>query len=108
MIQALLLTLAIEAVVDSLYCRFKRKPQASILITGLCVNVLTQAGLWGILMLFPRPYLPILIGAEILILFVEGLWLAAFPGNRVNISEALRLSLLRNLASFGTGWFIPL
>ncbi len=108
MIHTLLITLAIEALVDSLYCHTQRKPQASVLVTGLCVNVLTQMGLWMVLTLFPRPYFPVLLCAEILVFAAEGAWLAAFPSNRLTLGEAWRLSLLRNLVSFAVGLLLPL
>lgn len=108
MIKTLLITVAVEAVVDLLFCRIKRKPIISILTTGLWANLWTQTGLWLLLSFLPGSYLPILISAEVLIWFIEGLCFIAVSRNRLRIREAMLLSLLRNLISFGIGAILPI
>ncbi len=108
MIAALLVTIVIESVVDLFYCLCKKKPWISIVITGLWANFWTQAGLGMILKFSPASYPPILISAEMLIWLVEWLCFAVVPSNRLNIREAMWLSLLCNLTSFGIGLILPI
>jgi len=104
----LLVTIAIEAVVDLLYCRIRTKPIANIVTTGVWANFWTQTGLWVIFKLLPNPYLPTLVGAELLIWFIEGLCFVTAARNQLNFREGELLSLLRNLTSFGFGLILPI
>lgn len=108
MIKTLLITIVIETVVDLVFCQIRKKPAISIVITGLWANLWTQTGLWLLLKFLPGSYLPILIGAEILVWFLEGLCFMAVARNRLSAREAMLLGLLRNLSSFGTGIFLPI
>ncbi len=101
------LTLLIESLVALVWRRAKHKPALSILLTVLAANLLTQAALWALLWLLARPYWVILLFAEVGIWLVEGALLAAIPANRLRPTEALRLSLWINLASFGAGLLLP-
>ena len=102
------ITALVEALVALLWCRKNRKPTRSILLTGLAGNILTQAGLWALLLLLAvRRYWAILLTAEVGIWAVEGLLLAVIPANRLPLREALRLSLWMNLISFGIGLTLP-
>jgi len=102
------ITALVEALVALIWCRKTKKPTRSILLTGLAGNVLTQAGLWALLLLIAvRPYWAILLIAEVGIWALEGLLLAVIPANRLTLREALRLSLWLNLISFGSGLALP-
>lgn len=76
------------------------------MLTTLAGNILTQAGLWILLMLIWQPYWPIFLVAEVVIWIVEGL-LMALPANHLTLVEAMRLSLWMNLVSFGVGLVLP-
>ena len=102
------ITALVEALVASLWCRKTRKPPWNILLTGLAGNILTQAGLWALLLLIAvRHYWTILLTAEVGIWAMESLLLAVIPANRLSPFEALRLSLWMNLISFGIGLMLP-
>jgi hypothetical protein len=107
-IASLGITALVEALVTLLWCRKTRKPTRSILLTGLAGNILTQAGLWALLLLIPvRTYWAILLTAEVGIWALEGLLLAVIPANRLTLRAALSLSLWMNLISFGVGLALP-
>lgn len=102
------ITALVEALVALLWCRKNRKPTRSILLTSLAGNILTQAGLWTLLLMIAvRRYWAILLTAEVGIWAVEGLLLAVIPTNHLSLREALRLSLWMNLISFGVGLMLP-
>jgi hypothetical protein len=101
------ITILVEALVALLWCQIKKKPARSIVLTGLAGNLLTQAGLWALLLLVVRPYWLVLLTAEVGIWAVEGLLLAVIPTNNLTLPEALRLSLWMNLFSFGVGLALP-
>ena len=107
MIFTLFVTLLLEAAVVSGYCVWRKKPLQPLLFSSICVNLFTQSLLWIALTLFFRQYLFTLILAEILIWAFEGLLLRALPANRLQLANALLLSLGMNLVSFGIGWFLP-
>lgn len=101
------ITASVEALVALLWCRKNRKPARIILLIGLAGNILTQTGLWALLLIAVRRYWAILLTAEVGIWAVEGLLLAFIPANRLPLCEALRLSLWMNLISFGVGLTLP-
>lgn len=102
------ITALVESLVAWLWCQKNRKPTQSILLTGLAGNILTQAGLWALLLLIAvRHYWAILLTTEMGIWAVEGLLLAVIPANRLSLYAALRLSLWMNLISFGIGLTLP-
>jgi len=107
MIIALLITIVIEGSIDILYCWYKKKPWVSVVMTGLGANLCTQMGLWAVLRFLQGAYLVILIGTEILIWFAEWLCFTVVSHNQLNAREAMLLSLLRNLTSFGIGLILP-
>lgn len=108
MVASLGITALVEALVALVWCRKTRKPPRSILLTSLAGNILTQAGLWALLLLIAvRLYWAVLLAAEVGIWAVEGLLLAAMPANRLTPRAALRLSLWMNLISFGVGLALP-
>ena len=102
------ITILLETPIALLWCRVKKKPTGSILLTTLVGNILTQAGLWALLLLIWRPYWLILLTAEVGIWVIEGLLLAVLPANRLLLAEAMQLSLWMNLASFGVGLALPI
>ena len=102
------ITALLEALVALLWCRKTNKPPRTILLTSLAGNILTQAGLWALLLLIPvRLYWPILLTAEVGIWSVEGFLLAVIPANRLTLRQAFQLSLGMNLISFGVGLALP-
>lgn len=108
MIATLSLTLVLETFIAAGFCHWRRKPFKSILLTASLANLLTQSLLWLALSLLYRHYLPTLIVAEIAIWLLEGTLLRLVASNRLDGREALNLSLIMNLASFGPGWFLPI
>jgi hypothetical protein len=63
--------------------------------------------LWAILSLFFQHYLAALFASEVIIWASEGLLFWAVPANRLDLREAMRLSLLINLTSFAVGCCLP-
>lgn len=108
MILTLFLTLVLETLVAAGFCYWRRKPFKSIFLTAGIANLLTQSMLWLALNLLYRHYLPALFIGEIVIWLVESAILRLIPSNKLGWLEALGLSLLMNLASFGIGWFLPI
>ena len=90
------------------YCIWQRKPIRPILFTSICTNLITQFLLWGLLNFFFSYYLVVLIIAEILIWLIESFVYYVVPANRLQFVEAIFLSLILNLTSFGLGWFLPI
>lgn len=107
MIPTLLLSILIEGIIAIGYSRWRRNPAGRLLLALVAANVSTQLLLWAVLNLAPGHYLPILFSAEALIWMIEGVILYLFPGTELGLREALMLSLVLNLASFGIGWFLP-
>ena len=101
------ITVLVEALVTLVWCRNNSKPPRSILFTGVAGNILTQTGLWALLLIAAQHYWTVLLTAEVGIWAVEGLLLALIPTNRLPLREALRLSLWMNLVSFGIGLMLP-
>ncbi|MBN2115295.1 MAG: hypothetical protein JW730_01905 [Anaerolineales bacterium] len=108
MIAALLITILVEGLIAAAYSIRREKPVQPILLTSICVNLITQSLLWIVLDLFFRHYLIVLLAAEIPIWMLESLLLHSIPANRLRFSDALLLSLGMNLGSFTLGWFLPI
>ena len=106
MIETLSITILVEGVVCLGYSIWKRKPGA-IFITSIFANLITQSLLWIALNLFYNHYLITLCVAEIFIWVIESFMLYGLRFNQLKIREALFLSLMMNLSSFGIGWFLP-
>jgi hypothetical protein len=107
-IQTLLLSILIEGIIVAGYSLWRRRPLWRLLLALLAANILTQLLLWIALDLIPGRYLATLFGAESLIWLIEGVCLYIFPGTQIKLGDALGLSLIMNLASFGVGWFLPI
>jgi hypothetical protein len=107
-IDTLVITILVEGVVCLGYSIWRRKPIGPIFITSVFVNLITQSLLWVALSLFYQYYLATLLVAEVLIWAMEGYLLYGWRLNRLKIGEALILSLMMNLSSFGIGWFLPI
>jgi hypothetical protein len=103
---SLLFTLFSEGLVVLGYAAWRKKAAGRLLLASVFVNVGTQSLLWLALNLFPDHYLATLAAAEPLIWLAESAWLYRVPGTRLTGREALLLSLVMNLASFGLGWFL--
>lgn len=108
MIFTLGITIIVEGAVALGYSLWREKPVRPILFTSIIANLVTQSLLWVVLNLFFRQYLIVLIIAEILIWFIEGLLLYLVPANRLDLQEAVIFSFTMNLASFALGWFLPI
>jgi hypothetical protein len=106
-IRTLLLSILIECTLAAGYSFWRTKPLGPLLLALIAANALTQLMLWAALSLNPGHYLATLLAAELLIWLVEAPILYYFPGARLRAGEALLLSLVMNLASFGIGWFLP-
>ena len=107
MILTLSVTILIEGIIVVGYSLWRGKPLLPILLTSIFANLLTQSLLWIGLILFFHHYLYTLYFAEVLIWMLESILLYRIPANKLELSEAILLSLIMNLASFGAGWFLP-
>ena len=107
-IATLSVTILIESIVVTGYAFFNQKQIIHLLFSCLLANLLTQPLLWLVLQVFFRHYLLALFFAEFWIWIVESAILFLYPHNQLRSKEALGLSLAMNLASFATGWFLPL
>ncbi|HLO17653.1 MAG TPA: hypothetical protein VK206_22675 [Anaerolineales bacterium] len=108
MIVTLFTTILLEGAVVLGYCIWRKKPVRPILLTSVCINLITQSILWIALNLFFSHYLIALLIVEILIWLMESIVLYSFPANQLRFIEALFLSLSMNLTSFALGWFLPI
>lgn len=108
MISTLFITIVTEGLIALGYCIWRKKPVASIMLTSIGANILTQLLLWLALIIFFRHYLNVLLIVEFLIWIMEGLALYYVSTNRLRLAEAMILSLSMNLVSFVLGWFLPL
>jgi hypothetical protein len=106
-IVTLFITIFVEGLLVLLFCLGRGKPAGPILLTSILANLITQSLLWLGLTLFFRHYLAALGVAEILIWLLESVILSLIPANRLRLTEALFLSLMMNVTSFGLGWFLP-
>lgn len=107
MIATLAVTLLVESLVVVLYALWRKQPLGHLLLSSVCANLFTQSFLWLALTLFPQAYRITLFLAEIAIWGLEAFILYLYPYNRLGLRQALLLSLVMNLASFGVGWFLP-
>jgi len=105
-IWSLPVTVIVEAAIGFGYSTWQCKPIGPIVFTSIFANLITQSMLWIALNIFFQHYRVTLFVAEILIWMTEGVWLNSFRANRLDIRQALALSLLMNLSSFGLGWFL--
>ena len=108
MIVTLFITIIIEAVFVIGYARWREKPARPILLTSICINILTQSLLWIGLDLFFRHYLIALIVAEVFIWGIESILLYSILASHLSSKEAILLSLGMNVSSFALGWFLPI
>ena len=102
------ITLLIESSIAVVYGILTHRPPAHLLLSSLLGNFLTQSLLWMALLVLFEHYLIVLVVAEFLIWLIEGAVLYYYPWNHFSWREALGLSLVMNLASFGIGWFLPI
>lgn len=107
MIRTLVVTILIEGIVCLLYALWRKNPVAPVLLTSVLANLVTQSLLWVTLRLFFRYYLMTLLTAEFFIWLIEGVIFFSWRWNRLDLKEALSLSLLMNVSSLGVGWFLP-
>lgn len=107
MIYTLPITIILEGLVILGYCRRSGKPLLPLLGTSVIANILTQSMLRVVLTVFFQYYVVVLLITEVLIWLVESFLLSLPIQNQMKLSDALRISLLMNLVSFGVGWFLP-
>ena len=107
MIVALAITLVTESTIIIVYALLSKKPLIHLLLSSVVANLFTQLLLWILLNLFLDHYLVTLFLAELCIWGIESMVLYFYRCNRLKLGEAITLSLVMNLASFGIGWFIP-
>lgn len=108
MIYTLPITIILEGLVILGYCRRSGFPLLPLLGTSVIANILTQSMLWVVLTVFFQYYVVVLLITEVLIWLVESFLLSLPIQNQMKLSDALRISLMMNLVSFGVGWFLPL
>lgn len=107
MIPTLFITILVEGIVSVGYSAWRHKPIRPLVVTGICANLFTQTLLWIGLSIFFDHYVITLLVAEVLIWMTESLILFSIPSNRLNLVEAILLSLGMNFASIASGWFLP-
>jgi hypothetical protein len=107
LIYTLPITIILEGLVIIGYCKRSGKPLLPILVTSMIANILTQSMLWAGLTVFYQDYVVVSGIAEVLIWLVESFLLSLPPKNELKLSDALRISLVMNLVSFGVGCFLP-
>lgn len=107
LIVTLFVTILIEGAVVLGYCSWRKKPARSIFFSSVFINLLTQSLLWVALNFFFHNYLLVLFLTEGFIWLIEAFLLFVFKPNRFGFQEAMLLSLFMNLASFISGWFLP-
>jgi hypothetical protein len=107
LIYTLPITIILEGLIIIGYCKRSGKPLLPLLGTSVIANILTQSMLWVVLTVFYQYYAAALWITEVLIWLVESFLLSFPPKNQLKLSDALRISLVMNLVSFGVGWFLP-
>jgi hypothetical protein len=105
--QTLFITILIEGIIVIVYARWRAKPVVRLILASVLANLLTQSLLLMALYLFPTHYMVTIFTAEGLIWLMESAIFYYFPGTRIVLIEALLLSLVINLSSFGIGLFLP-
>jgi hypothetical protein len=106
-IVTVLATILMEGCVVFIYCAWRKKPVGKLIGASLLINVLTQIALWAVLRVFFQQYLLALFISEVLIWLVESLLLFYLVKEQLKLFEAVILSLMMNVVSFGVGWFLP-
>ena len=107
MIATLATTIIVESTLVAAFAVWRRKPLKHLLLSSLCANLLTQSLLWAGLIVFPRFYFLTLSILELCIWGLEAAFLYLYRYNRLNLQEAVLLSLVMNMASFGIGCLLP-
>ncbi len=106
--QGLGVTLVVEIILALVYALWRRQSQTKLLTVVLLMNLITQPALWfTVSNLFggSSPW-PLAIG-EVIVWLVEAWVLALALRKQADFGEALALSLVLNLASFGIGLLFP-
>jgi hypothetical protein len=105
----LLVTLVVELILVLLYALWRRQPRTKLLTVVLLMNLITQPALWLIVsnLIDGSPFLPLAVG-EVIVWLVEAGILALALRKQAKFWEALALSMVLNLASFGIGLLFPL
>jgi len=104
----LLVTLVVELLLALVYALWRKRPRTKLLTVVLLMNLLTQPVLWVVVSNISdgSVFLPLAIG-EIIVWLVEAGILALALRKQAKFLEALGLSLVLNLASFGIGLLFP-
>ncbi len=106
----LILTLAIELLLAYLYVTFKNKdiPQKRFLLGILIINLITQPIFTYINVISQGVGMGIFcLFSEMVIFFVEAIFIYFFMKKEISFGKALLLSFLFNFASFFIGIFLP-
>ena len=104
----LLVTLVVELLLALVYALWRKRPRTKLLTVVLLMNLLTQPVLWMVVSNISdgAVFLPLAIG-EAIVWLVEAGILALALRKQAKFLEALALSLVLNLASFGIGLLFP-
>lgn len=102
------LTVVVELLVALAYALWRKRSRVKLLTIVLMMNLITQPALWLIITSLKSntAFWPLAIG-EVIVWLVEGGILAFALRKQAKFPEALALSLVLNLASFGIGLLLP-
>ncbi|MBT3338955.1 MAG: hypothetical protein HN855_09180 [Anaerolineae bacterium] len=106
----LVLTLLVELLLAYLYVTFKNKeiPNKRFLLGVLIINLITQPVFTYISVISQNMGMGIYcLFAEMVIFFVEAIFIYFFMKKEINFGKALILSFVFNFASFFIGLFLP-
>jgi hypothetical protein len=106
--EGLMITLIVELVIALAYALWRKQPRTKLLTVVLMMNMVTQPVLWFAVRNLTgnsRPWF-LAIG-EIILWLVEAGILALALRKQAKFREALALSFILNLASFGIGLLLP-
>lgn len=102
------LTVIVEVLLAVGYASIRKKEWAPLITLVLIGNLITQAGLWGVLHQWSLSnYWSVLVVSEIVIWLVEALLYYLPLRRETSLREALGMSLFFNGVSFGLGILLP-
>jgi len=106
--RGLVVTLVVEILLALVYALWRKRPRTKLLTVVLLMNLITQPALWFTVsnLIDNSTFWPLAIG-EVIVWLVEAGILALALRKQAKFWEALALSLVLNLASFGIGLLLP-
>jgi hypothetical protein len=106
--RGLVVTLVVEIILALVYALWRKRPRTKLLTVVLLMNLITQPALWFTVsnLIDNSTFWPLAIG-EVIVWLVEAGILALALRKQAKFWEALALSLVLNLASFGIGLLLP-